>query len=186
MKWEEILAISGKPGLYRLVARTRQGIIAESMMDGKRNPVSATQQVSTLKDIAIFTYEQEVPLKEVLLSVHREAEAGNLPDKKADQAALHAFMATVLPNYDREKVYSSDIKKIIGWYGHLRKEGWPETEETTSEGEVIQNEAEASHAPAEATKDVTSEIEGAQSEDEASPEPGESTSSSEEANSKSE
>ena len=112
-----ILSISGKPGLFKLVSQGKNMLIVESLVDKKRVPAYAKDKVISLGDIAIYTDETEVPLHEVLTSV-KNKENGNLvsvnPAAKPEE--LRAFMAEVLPDFDRERVYPSDIKKLISWY----------------------------------------------------------------------
>lgn len=119
MKLEKVIAISGKPGLYQIISQSKSGVIVESLTDKKRIPVNNLNNISTLNDIAIYTYEEEVPLKMVFLSIH-EKEAGKKSiDSKSDKAELLAYFSAVLPEYDQERVYASNIKKVISWYNAL-------------------------------------------------------------------
>ncbi|MBN2660213.1 MAG: DUF5606 domain-containing protein [Tannerellaceae bacterium] len=115
-----ILSISGKPGLFKLVSQGKNMLIVESLIDKKRVPAYAKDKVISLGDIAIYTDETEVPLHEVLTSV-KNKENGNQAsiDSAAKPEVLRAYMAEVLPNFDRERVYPSDIKKLISWYNML-------------------------------------------------------------------
>ena len=119
-----ILSISGKPGLFKLVSQGKNMLIVESLVDKKRVPAYAKDKVISLGDIAIYTDETEVPLHEVLTSVKNKVN-GNLvsvnPAAKPEE--LRAFMAEVLPDFDRERVYPSDIKKLISWYNILINAG---------------------------------------------------------------
>ena len=110
---EGILSISGKPGLYKLVSQSKNGILVESLTDGKRMPVSATQQVSALSEIALYTQTEEKPLVEVFQLM---AGAGELPATKASQDELRSYLEKALPEYDRERVYPSHIQKLVNWY----------------------------------------------------------------------
>lgn len=121
MNLDEILSVSGKPGLYKLITQTRNGLLAESLDDQKRIAVSASQQVSSLKDIAIFTYSEEVPLAEVFASMMSYEEENGLPDPKAEKQVLIDFFAAILPEFDRERVYPSNIKKVLSWYFKLKE-----------------------------------------------------------------
>lgn len=121
MNLDDILSVSGKPGLYKLVAQTRNGLLAESLDDQKRIAVSASQQVSSLKDIAIFTYSEEVPLAEIFVSMMAYEEENGLPDIKAEKQVLIDFFTAVLPEFDRERVYPSNIKKVLSWYLKLKE-----------------------------------------------------------------
>lgn len=122
MSLEKIIAIAGKPGLYSLVKQTRGGFVAESLIDKKRLSVSVQQNVSVLSEIAIYTLDAEVPLREVFKSI-KEKESGNIcsvgPKESKDK--LEEYFFGVLPNYDEDRVYTSDIKKVIQWYNLLQK-----------------------------------------------------------------
>lgn len=121
-----ILSISGKPGLYKLVSQGKNMLIVESISeDKKRFPAYAHEKIISLSDIAIYTDESEVPLKDVLVSI-KEKENGeliSLDTKKATTDQLRAYLAEVLPEFDRDRVYPTDIKKLISWYNILIKNG---------------------------------------------------------------
>lgn len=123
---ETILSIAGKPGLYKLVSRGNRNLIVEVIDEThKRMPAFATDRVTSLGDIAMYTDADEVPLWKVLESVGKkeECKASSLNYRKAAAAELHAYFAEVLPNYDRERVHDSDIKKLLQWYDILVKNG---------------------------------------------------------------
>ncbi|MBP9580189.1 MAG: DUF5606 domain-containing protein [Porphyromonadaceae bacterium] len=134
-----ILSISGKPGLFKLVSQGKNMLIVESLIDKKRVPAYAKDKVISLGDIAIYTDETEVPLHEVLTSV-KNKENGNQAsiDSAAKPEVLRAYMAEVLPNFDRERVYPSDIKKLISWYNMLIAAGITDftPEDKTEEAET--------------------------------------------------
>ena len=119
---EKVLAISGKPGLYKLVSRGNRSLIVESLdAQTKRMPVFGADKVISLADIAMYTDEEEVPLRRVLKNI-LEKEGGkktSLDYKKASKDELAAFMADALPNYDRDRVYPADMKKLAQWYNIL-------------------------------------------------------------------
>ena len=120
-----ILSISGKPGLFKLISQAKNMLIVESLQTGKRQPAYAHEKIISLGDIAIFTDEEDVPLSEVLNAI-KEKENGakvTLDTKKADNETLRAYLAEVLPNFDRERVYPTDIKKLISWYNLLVETG---------------------------------------------------------------
>ncbi len=120
MKLDEILSIGGKPGLYKLIKATRQGVLVESLIDGKRMPVSQRAEVSALSDIAIYTYEEEVPLSEIFDKVYDKEEGGlAIEAKKANNEELKAYMEEILPDFDQERVYPSHLKKLFTWYNML-------------------------------------------------------------------
>tara|TARA_R110000868_G_scaffold113005_2_gene303734 strand:+ start:928 stop:1365 length:438 start_codon:yes stop_codon:yes gene_type:complete len=145
MKLEEILSIGGKPGLYKLIKATRQGVLVESLTDGKRMPVSQRAEVSALSDIAIYTYEEEVPLSEIFDKVYDKAEGGLAIDAKtASNDELKAYMEEILPNFDQERVYPSHLKKLFSWYNMLHAKDMliQETEDASAEAEESAKEGE--------------------------------------------
>ena len=144
-----ILSISGKPGLYKLVSQAKNMLIEESFQTGKRQPAYAHEKIISLGDIAIFTDEDDVPLGEVLNAI-KEKEKGAkaaLDIKKADNEALRAYLAEVLPNFDRERVYVTDIKKLISWYNLLVETGntdfVEEKKDETQQDTAVAQEEEA-------------------------------------------
>lgn len=121
-----ILAISGKPGLYKLISQAKNMLIVEAVSaDKKRMPIYASDKVISLGDIAMYTDDDEVPLGKVLESVKNKENGAvtSIDYKKASAEELHAFMAEVLPEYDRDRVHTSDIKKLIQWYNLLVSNG---------------------------------------------------------------
>lgn len=129
---ETILAISGKPGLYRLVNRGNRSLIVETLdAQKKRMPAFGTDKIISLADIAMYTDEEEVPLRQVLKNIY-DMEGGKataLDYRKATTAELADFMAKALPNYDRDHVYPSDMKKLVQWYNILVENGVTDFEE---------------------------------------------------------
>jgi len=125
-----ILAISGQPGLSKLISEAKNCIIVESLLSGKRMPVYSTSKVSSLADIAIFTETGEVTLKQVLKKIF-EKENGSEVAAKDSSADLKAYFEQILPDYDRTRVYTSDMKKVVQWYNLLLKKNLlnPEEEE---------------------------------------------------------
>jgi len=119
MKLEKVIAISGKPGLYQVISQSKTGVIVESLSDKKRFPVLSLHNVSTLNDIAIYTYEKEVPLREVFLSMNGKENGKTSVDAKAGKQELMSYFSEVLPDYDEDRVYASNIKKVIAWYNSL-------------------------------------------------------------------
>jgi len=151
MNLEKILAISGKPGLYVLKVQTRTGFVAESLVDGKKITVNLRSNVSLLSEISVYTYEGEKPLKEVMNSIAEKENNGPAISHKEDVAAQAAYFKEILPNYDEERVYASDIKKILNWYNTLQAKGLVTTEEAVAE-EVMEAVAAEAEAPAEKPK----------------------------------
>jgi len=122
MDLRKILAVAGYPGLYQYVAQGRNGIIVESLEDNKRANIPASAKVSALGEIAIYTDDEEIALRQVLLSIKEKMSGGPALDaKKATNDQLKKAMEEVLPNYDRERVYASDMKKLFSWYNILQK-----------------------------------------------------------------
>ena len=119
---KKILSVSGKPGLYKLVSQGKSMLIVETLTDGRRLPVYAREKIISLGDIAIYTDGDEVPLYEVLNSVKAKEEGQAVSSIDASRATpdeLRAYMAEVLPNFDRERVYPTDIKRLLSWYNLL-------------------------------------------------------------------
>ncbi|BAO74509.1 DUF5606 domain-containing protein [Winogradskyella sp. PG-2] len=139
MSLDKILSVSGKPGLYQIVTQTRTGAVVESLIDKKRITVGAHSNISILSEIAIYTLTEEVPLREVLKKI-KEKENGNPTSisHKDGKDILEEFFFEVLPDYDEDRVYPSDIKKVVQWYNLLQKNnllGALETEEETVSSE---------------------------------------------------
>ncbi len=145
MNLEKVLAISGKPGLFVLKLQTRTGFVAESLADGKKITVNLKSNVSLLSEISVYTYEGEKPLREVMASIAEKENKGPAISHKEDNGTLAAYFKEILPNYDEERVYASDIKKILNWYNLLQSKGLL-TEETPAEevAEAVTAEAAAS------------------------------------------
>jgi len=119
MDLKDIMSVSGQSGLFKFVSQGRNGIIVESFADKKRSFINATSKVSSLEDIAIFTSEEEVPLKQVLKNIYEKENGGPAPEPKSSPEELKAFMEKILPTYDQERVYLSDIRKLVSWYNTL-------------------------------------------------------------------
>lgn len=132
-----ILSISGKPGLYKLVSQGKNMLIVESLADKKRFPAYGNEKIISLGDIAMYTDTEDVPLKDVLTSMKQKENGATVAMnlKKATPDDLRAYLAEVLPTFDRERVYVSDIKKLISWYNLLVANGITDFEEEASEAE---------------------------------------------------
>ena len=118
---KDILSISGYGGLYKFVSQGRAGIIVESLEDDKRMNASASAKISALEDIAIFTDTEDIPLKDVFKAISEKENGGEAIKHKSSANELKDYFAEVLPDYDRDRVYVSDIKKVVNWYNILRK-----------------------------------------------------------------
>jgi hypothetical protein len=119
IKLKDILSISGKGGLFKFIAQARNGIVVESIEDNKRHVASATARVSSLDDIAIFTHDEEVPLSDIFMMIHEKSEGKEAMSHKSSADDLKSFFEELVPDYDDERVYISDIKKVFQWYNQL-------------------------------------------------------------------
>ena len=124
MQLEKIISISGKPGLYKLISQLKNGFIIEDVLTKKKVSISNSSQVSLLDNIAMFTFDKEVPLFEVFENVAKNSEYKETISHKSTDAELREFMTVSLPDYDHERVYVSDIKKLAQWYNILHKAGY--------------------------------------------------------------
>jgi len=158
MNLEKVLAISGKPGLYALKIQTRTGFVAESLTDGKKITVGLRNNVSLLSEISMYTHDAEKPLAEVMRSIATKENNGPAISHKEDNAKLIAYFKEILPDYDEDRVYPSDIKKVLNWYNTLQAKGMVSSEapataaventETVAEESI----AETKKAPAKKAK----------------------------------
>ncbi len=141
MSIQKILAIAGKPGLYELKIQTRTGFVAESLLDGKRITVGMRSNVSLLSEIAVYTYSEEIRLAEVLKAIATKENDGPAISHKEEDAVLKAYFREVLPEFDEDRVYISDIKKILNWYNILQPKGFVSVEALSKE-EVKEEKSE--------------------------------------------
>ena len=123
MSIDKILAISGKPGLYALKLQTRTGFVAESLIDGKKVTVGLRSNVSLLSEISVYTYDGEMRLAEVLGRIAEKENEGPAMSHKEDNTKLESYFREVMPEFDEDRVYASDIKKILNWYNMLQSNG---------------------------------------------------------------
>jgi len=126
MELKEILAISGQPGLYKYVAQSTRGVIVESLLDGHRMNAAANARVSALTEISMFTENDDIPLAEVFTRIYAHTEGREAVSPKESPEKLKAAFAEVLPEYDRDRVHLSDIKKCFSWYNILVGAGFTE------------------------------------------------------------
>ncbi len=129
MNVEKILAISGKPGLYDLKIQTRSGFVAESLLDGKKITVGMKSNVSLLSEISMYTHTEERPLVDIMRAIAVKENEGPAISHKEDNAALLEYFKQIVPDYDEERVYPSDIKKVLNWYNILQAKGMVSKEE---------------------------------------------------------
>lgn len=144
MNLKGIMAISGYPGLFKMVSQAKSSIIVESLIDGKRMPAFNSYKISSLEDIAIFTQEKEVPLTEVFQKMVDKFEYKPTIDSKSPNNELVKLFSEILPEYDKERVYVSDIKKVFSWYNMLVQKDLlksePVSEEKPAEETVVTEE----------------------------------------------
>lgn len=123
MSLKGIIAISGRPGIFKIVAQGKNNVIVESMLDKKRFPAYASERISTLEDISVFTYDEDVKLTEVLKTMQQKYAGSKALSHKEDIPVLEKELRTLLPNYDENKVYTSDIRKLFQWFNLLHDAG---------------------------------------------------------------
>ena len=133
MELKDILAISGQPGLYKYVAQSMRGVIVESLIDGKRMNASATSRVSALTEISMFTEGEDIALADVFTNIWNYTEGKEAISHKESAERIEEEFAKVLPEYDRDRVNVSDMKKCFAWYNILVKAGFTEFKLTTHE-----------------------------------------------------
>lgn len=157
MKLDKILAIAGKPGLFELKLQTRSGFVAESLLDGKKITVGMRSNVSLLSEISMYTYTEEKPLVEIMRAIAVKENEGAAISHKEDNAKLVDYFKEILPDYDEDRVYASDIKKLLNWYNILQAKGMvskdkPKVENAESIKEQVVEEVKAKKAPKKSTK----------------------------------
>jgi len=156
MNVEKILAISGKPGLYELKIQTRSGFVAESLLDGKKITVGMKSNVSLLSEISMYTHSEEKPLVEILRAIAVKENEGPAISHKEDNAKLIAFFSEIVPDYDEDRVYPSDIKKVLNWYNILQAKGMVSKEEPKIENaEAVKEQVVEEVKEKKATKKAT-------------------------------
>jgi len=137
MEFNKIISVAGKPGLFHAISQTKSGFIVESLVDKKRFPIPSTNNVSLLENIAIYTYEEEVPLLTVFKTMYEKTEGKETISHKESGQKLATYFSEILLDYDEERVYTSNIKKVIQWYNLLVTSGLDfsavEAEEENSE-----------------------------------------------------
>ena len=141
MSLEKILSISGKPGLYKMTKQTRSGFLAESLLEQKKISVSSRHNVSLLTEIAIYTLTKEVPLREIFEKIATKEDGKQTISHKVPKVELEEFFFGVLPDYDEDRVYPSDIKKVVQWYNLLVKNGFTDFSKPVQEGEDTAKDA---------------------------------------------
>lgn len=120
---KEILSISGKPGLQKLISNSSNAIIVESLVDGKRFPAYSNSKIIALEDISIYTEEEDMPLKEVFKRMFAKENGKPALSHKESNEKIITYFNEIVPEYDKERVYTSDMKKIVQWYNLLTEKG---------------------------------------------------------------
>ncbi len=143
MDLKEILSVTGKPGLYKIISTIKTGMIVESLIDKKRIPIYPSDKISKMKDISIYAIEDDVPLIKVFKLIAEKENGGKAISHKEDDKKIRAYFEQVLPSYDKEQVYTSDIKKVFYWYNQLQENNmldFTEAEEVVEDGAVVKDE----------------------------------------------
>ena len=149
MNVEGIISVSGKPGLYKVLGQTKNGVIVESLIDGKKSSISSSSKLSALQDIAIYTYTEDLPLADVLDKIRVKEGGAPSIGHKSSAAVLSKYFKDILADYDEDRVYTSDIKKVISWYNTLQKVGMAvETVEASSDESYETSKKVAAKKPA--------------------------------------
>ena len=149
MDLSKILSISGKPGLYKLIGEAKSNLIVESLIDGKRTPAFPHERISSLKEISIYTSDEDVPLNVVFKNLHEIQDGKPVDDPKhMDSNALKTLFEKVLPDYDKEAVYTSDMKKVFTWYNALLENDLLDFSEEEKENEETKDSSAETDKPA--------------------------------------
>ena len=160
MDLQGIISISGRPGLFKIVTQGKSNVIVESLIDKKRFPAFASEKISSIEDISIFTYEEDVKLTDVFSTLLSQNDGKESINHKVEESVLRSTFTSVLSNYDIDRVYLSDIRKVFQWYNLLLKEGLLKLEvieeaESASEGKI---EKETKKVKTEAVKKTTKKV----------------------------
>ena len=153
MKITDILAVAGKPGLYQVLASGSASIVVESMVDGKRSSVPGTARVSNLADITMYTHDDDVPLLDILNRMHESQKGEAGPSHKDAAQTIRDFVDGIVPELDHDRVYQSDLKKLVQWYNLLVGKGAfpleaPENPEEAAKEEEVKEKKTAAKKPA--------------------------------------
>lgn len=155
-----IISISGQPGLYKIVAQSKNGIIVEGLHDKKRVNVYSSTKVSTLSDISMFTTGDDKPIDEIMTNIFKKENGGPAVDNKADDKAVEKYFTEILPEYDKDRVYVSNMRKLFSWYNALQSTGnlkeKEESKESAEEKKTVKSaEDKAKPVKKAAAKDTT-------------------------------
>jgi hypothetical protein len=147
MDLSKILAIAGKNGLFKVVSQAKNAVIVESLTDGKRFPAFGHEKISSLEEISVFTTGDDMALKDVLKAIHEKLQGKPAIDHKSDNNALKKFFLEMVPTFDQERVYVSDIKKMVSWYNTLLGHDLLDFTEDTKEADAPETPADTGDAP---------------------------------------
>jgi len=148
-----IISISGQPGLYKIIAQSKNGIIVEGLQDKKRVNVYSSTKVSTLGDISMFTTGDDKPIDEIMTAIFKKEKGGAAIDNKADDKAIEKYFSEILPEYDKDRVYVSNMRKLFSWYNALQSTGnLKEKEENKENTEEKVKAAKSAEEKAKSTK----------------------------------
>lgn len=128
-----IISISGQPGLYKIIAQSKNGIIVEGLSDKKRTNIYSSTKVSTLSDIGMYTTGEDKPIEEIITAIFEKEKGGACVSHKADDKEIETYFASILPDYDKERVYVSNMRKLFSWYTILQSTGNLKEKEEKSE-----------------------------------------------------
>ena len=123
MNLEGIINVSGKPGLYKVISRANNTVIIESLVDKKRNAIYSHNQANLLEEIGIYTYNDTIPLADIFTIIAKKTECGPTINHKSSKEELIKYFREILTEYDEDRVYFSDIKKVIQWYNAMQSSG---------------------------------------------------------------
>ena len=152
MALEQILSVSGKSGLYKLVGQMKNGIIVESIGDDKRFPVHGSAKVSALEEISIYTETEEVPLNDVFKKIYDKEKGKQVLSHKEDAKKVKSYFESILPDYDKDRVYASDMAKVLRWYNILIEFDAYDPNEAEEAEVVEESKSEESDTKKEGTK----------------------------------
>lgn len=151
-----IISISGQPGLFKIVAQSKNGIIVEGLADKKRINVYASTKVSTLSDISMFTTSEDKPIEAIMHSIFTKEKGGIAVDNKSDDKTIEAYFASILPEYDKERVYVSNMRKLFTWYNTLQTTGNLKEKEEKKDAESSDDKAKLAKVSESKTKKTAS------------------------------
>jgi len=154
MDLSKILSISGKPGLFKMIGESKNGLVVESLTDGKKSPAFAHERISSLKEISIYTESDDIALWKVLKKLNEVQEGKPVENpKKASSSDLTALFEQVVPDYDKDSVYMSDIKKVFSWYNQLLEKDMLDFSEQEAEEKEMEEEDAKDDEKSEAKED---------------------------------